>query len=193
MKLEYLDFYAFLSLNLQLIAVTIKNLILFDIGLNVAFAGIIIPTLTGAYRNEHNQNETLLLTEVQSSWLGKASSHQISNRKTFFEVFSFNFRQYGICAGTARLCFFCIYDRYWLFLFQRRNVKINQDFELKPRRFIGSSSFDDYCKRAIYNRLVYDVSSSKYRWSVHCIRIARVRRWFSRSAYNHLYWWNNVC
>lgn len=79
MKLEYLDFYAFLSLNLQLIAVTIKNLILFDIGLNVAFAGIIIPTLTGAYRNEHNQNETLSLTEVQSSWLGKASSQQISN------------------------------------------------------------------------------------------------------------------
>lgn len=92
MKLEYLDFYAFLSLNLQLIAVTIKNLILFDIGLNVAFAGIIIPTLTGAYRNEHNQNETLLLTEVQSSWLGKASSHQISNWKTFFDTFSSKFQ-----------------------------------------------------------------------------------------------------
>lgn len=81
----------------QVLASTIKNLLLFDIGLQVAFAGIAnnsetvdtnlhwechwffslfigiaIPALTGL-KNAHNQNETLSLTPSEASWLGEYS------------------------------------------------------------------------------------------------------------------------
>lgn len=52
-------------------ATTVKNLLLFDMGMCGAFPGIIIPALTGI-TNEHNTNETLSLTPAQASWLGMA-------------------------------------------------------------------------------------------------------------------------
>lgn len=76
----------------QLLAVTIKNLILFDIGLNIAFGGIVIPSLTGSYRNEHNLNETLSLTPVQASWLGIHSHSENLKISVFTKLFFPKFR-----------------------------------------------------------------------------------------------------
>lgn len=53
----------------QFLATTVKNILLFDLGLYVAFSGIVIPALTGIM-NEHNLNEKLKLTPSQASWLG---------------------------------------------------------------------------------------------------------------------------
>ncbi|XP_031626286.1 solute carrier family 2, facilitated glucose transporter member 6-like, partial [Contarinia nasturtii] len=56
----------------QFLATTVKNMLLFDLGLCLAFPGIIIPALTGI-QNEFNQNETLSLTASQVSWLGSVN------------------------------------------------------------------------------------------------------------------------
>lgn len=68
----------------QFLATSVKNLILFDIGLQKAIPGIIIPALTGL-RNDHNLNETLSLTSVQASWLGKKNHRWNRCRRTIFE------------------------------------------------------------------------------------------------------------
>lgn len=66
--------YILCSLSLiQFAATTVENMLLFDMGLCNAFASIVIPALTGIM-NEHNLNETLTLTPVQASWLGKQQS-----------------------------------------------------------------------------------------------------------------------
>lgn len=44
-------------------------MLLFDLGMCMAFPGIIIPALTGI-TNEFNRNEYLSLTANQVSWLG---------------------------------------------------------------------------------------------------------------------------
>lgn len=53
----------------QVLASTVKNCLLLDLGLSIAFPAIIIPALTGI-PNEYNQNELLSLTKEQASWLG---------------------------------------------------------------------------------------------------------------------------
>lgn len=53
----------------QFLAVTVKNMLLFDLGLYLAFPSIVIAALTGVL-NEHNQGETLKLTPFEASWLG---------------------------------------------------------------------------------------------------------------------------
>lgn len=52
-----------------MLASTIKNFLLLDLGLSVAFPTIVIPALTGLNSNV-NPNEILQLTAVQASWLG---------------------------------------------------------------------------------------------------------------------------
>lgn len=54
----------------QFVATTVKNLLIFDMSLCYAFPGIIIPALSGI-QNVHNLNETLTLSPVETSWLGK--------------------------------------------------------------------------------------------------------------------------
>lgn len=54
----------------QFLATTVENLILFEIGLQIAVSAIIIPALTGL-TNEFNRNETLSLTPSQASWLSE--------------------------------------------------------------------------------------------------------------------------
>lgn len=54
----------------QFLATSIKNLIIFDIGMSLVFPGILIPALFG-HQNEFNQNEVIKLTAAQASWLGK--------------------------------------------------------------------------------------------------------------------------
>lgn len=109
--------YCCLFVHFQLSAVTIKNLILFDIGLNVGFAGIVIPSLSGTYRNEHNLNETLSLTGDQSSWLGKFFIlNNFSQNSVRFSLMNLFFtkkkiRQYGICFGASWLRDIGIHDR----------------------------------------------------------------------------------
>lgn len=56
---------------LQVIASTVKNFLLLDIGLSVAFPTIVIPALMGL-NNAVNPNESVHLNAVQASWLGKA-------------------------------------------------------------------------------------------------------------------------
>lgn len=41
----------------------------FQFGLCMSFSGIIIAALNNA-KNEHNQNETLVLSDAAASWLG---------------------------------------------------------------------------------------------------------------------------
>lgn len=55
----------------QIVASTVKNFLIFDVGLSVAFPAIIIPALTGL-PNEYNRNELLSLTKEQASWLGRS-------------------------------------------------------------------------------------------------------------------------
>lgn len=62
--------YTFLSLFLlQVIASTVKNFLLLDLGLSVAFPSIVIPALTG-FPNEFNQNEQLSMSPSEASWFG---------------------------------------------------------------------------------------------------------------------------
>lgn len=60
----------FFFFGLQLVATTVENMLLFDMGLCNSFPFLIIAALTGI-PNEHNRNETLSLTPIQASWLGK--------------------------------------------------------------------------------------------------------------------------
>lgn len=53
----------------QIVATTIKNFLLLDLGLALAFPTIVIPALTGI-DEVHNPNEYLHMTPSQSSWLG---------------------------------------------------------------------------------------------------------------------------
>lgn len=54
---------------IQILASTVKNLLLLCTGLSVAFPTIVIPALKGL-NVENNPNEVLTLTAIQSSWLG---------------------------------------------------------------------------------------------------------------------------
>lgn len=54
----------------QIVATTVKNLLLFDLGLCFSLPTIVIPALTGI-GNIHNSDEYLTVTPVQASWLGK--------------------------------------------------------------------------------------------------------------------------
>lgn len=54
----------------QFLATTVKNLLLFDLGLCYGLPTIVIPALTKIH-NEHNRDETLFITPLQASWLGQ--------------------------------------------------------------------------------------------------------------------------
>lgn len=53
---------------LQFLATTVKNTLMFDMGLVFALPAIVIAALTGI-KNEHNQNEFLTITAAHASWL----------------------------------------------------------------------------------------------------------------------------
>lgn len=52
-----------------MIASTVKNFLLLDLGLSIAFPTIVIPALTGL-NMEVNPNETIQISPAQASWLG---------------------------------------------------------------------------------------------------------------------------
>lgn len=54
----------------QVLATTIKNIHLIDLGLIMAMPGIVIPALSGI-QNEHNRDEFLTITSTQSSWMSE--------------------------------------------------------------------------------------------------------------------------
>lgn len=60
------------SIFWQVVATTIKNFLLFDLGLVFLLPTIVIPALTGL-PNDHNRDEFLTITAVQASWLGEFS------------------------------------------------------------------------------------------------------------------------
>lgn len=63
----------FFSLHiLQIIASTVKNFLLLDLGLSIAFPSIVIPALTG-FPNAFNKDEQLTMTPVQVSWFGESN------------------------------------------------------------------------------------------------------------------------
>lgn len=53
-------------------ASTIKNLLLFDLGLSMAFSTIVIPVLTTIHDSpdDRNRNETIHLSASEASWFG---------------------------------------------------------------------------------------------------------------------------
>lgn len=55
--------------TIQFLATTVKNMLLIQMGFNMAMPSIVIAALTGIL-NEHNLDETLKLTPLQASWLG---------------------------------------------------------------------------------------------------------------------------
>lgn len=61
--------YSILSFKTQIIAVTIKNLMTFNIGIALTYPEILLAALTGQ-NAELNPNETIRLTPEQASWLG---------------------------------------------------------------------------------------------------------------------------
>lgn len=60
--------------NFQVLASTVKNFLLLDLGLSIAFPTIVIPALTGL-NVENNPNEFLHLLAYQASWLGLLFKH----------------------------------------------------------------------------------------------------------------------
>lgn len=56
----------------QIIATMVKNLLLLDLGLSMAFPTIIIPALMGL-NPENNPNERMSLTPMEASWLGSVA------------------------------------------------------------------------------------------------------------------------
>lgn len=65
-----------------MLASTVKNLLLVDIGFQIAFGAIVIAALSGI-KNEYNQNETLSLSPSEASWLGKCSFNIYLNFYSF--------------------------------------------------------------------------------------------------------------
>lgn len=63
---------AFRTILPQVLASSAKNLLLFDLGLSVAFPTIVIPVLRGL-QTDRNPDETLLFTAVQASWYGSVA------------------------------------------------------------------------------------------------------------------------
>lgn len=53
----------------------VKNLIMLDLGLTLGLPTILVPALTGIL-NEHNQNEFLLISAEQATWIGKLFLHR---------------------------------------------------------------------------------------------------------------------
>lgn len=62
---------------LQVIASTVKNFLLLDLGLSIAFPTIVIPALTGL-NDTVNPDETVHITAAQASWLGNKRNHQLT-------------------------------------------------------------------------------------------------------------------
>lgn len=56
----------------QILATTVKMMLIFQFGLCMSFSGIVIAALRGV-SNKHNHNETLTLTDTQASWIGNKS------------------------------------------------------------------------------------------------------------------------
>lgn len=71
----------------QFLATSVKNLLLIEFGLQLAITSIVIPALTNI-RNDHNLNETLLMTPIQSSWLGKFFALLCFAEKSNLMIFS---------------------------------------------------------------------------------------------------------
>lgn len=63
---------AFRTILPQVLAVSAKNLLLFDLGLSVAFPTIVIPVLRGL-QSERNPDETLSFTAAQATWYGSVA------------------------------------------------------------------------------------------------------------------------
>lgn len=55
--------------HFQILASTIKNFLLLDLGLSVAFPTIMIPALTGV-ANSYNADEYLKMSPSEASWFG---------------------------------------------------------------------------------------------------------------------------
>ena len=53
----------------QFLAATVKMMLIFQFGLCISFMGIVNAALSGN-SNEHNKNEILKMSPVQSSWVG---------------------------------------------------------------------------------------------------------------------------
>lgn len=76
---DWLDDILIITINLahscltQVLASTAKNLLIFDLGMTMAFATVAIPALTG--RNKvNNPDEFLHFNAEQASWLGMCTA-----------------------------------------------------------------------------------------------------------------------
>lgn len=79
----------------KVLACSVKNLLLIDLGMAVAFSTIVIPVLRGL-QHDRNPDEILHFTKEQSSWFGTYNEqtsraiHHITRLLIFFqEVSSF--------------------------------------------------------------------------------------------------------
>lgn len=57
---------------LQVIATTVKNFLMVDVGFASVLPTVLVAALTGV-SNEHNKNEFLSISPALASWLGKNS------------------------------------------------------------------------------------------------------------------------
>lgn len=61
----------------QLIASTIKNFLIFDLGLALGFPTIVIPSLTGITKNADSP-ETIYFSHEQASWFGMRKFYSLN-------------------------------------------------------------------------------------------------------------------
>lgn len=69
-----------------MIASTVKNFLLLDLGLSIAFPTIVIPALTGL-NDQVNPNETIHMSAAQASWLGEHQNQSLMLNNYFIQGF----------------------------------------------------------------------------------------------------------
>lgn len=152
-------FCVFFLSHFQVIAVSIKNLILFDIGLNVGLAAIVTSALTGKYINEHNLNETLHLTPVQASWLSNFNLNHFNpnpeNSVNWKKDLNFFQNSVKICAKEH----FCNFSQkkiqaVWLIFWSHWAVLYRHSWQVKDNVF-STTKWEENCSKFWLNWTLY--------------------------------------
>lgn len=75
----------------QILAVTVKNVLLFGYGMTLGFPTIVIPAIQGGEGREPTQDDRLLLNKDEISWFSESYPHIASLRRSNVPSLPFRF------------------------------------------------------------------------------------------------------
>lgn len=88
----------------QIVVSFVATLLLLDIGLSISYPAVLISALTGL-NTESNPDETLRMTDVESSWMGTITKHCHDEHLNILKIMHFQVAlvMWESCSGVYRV------------------------------------------------------------------------------------------